>query len=106
MDGVKVEQVLEQLVKCLSLLGNEPTVDTTFKEVGGEIYSTSTVNCKSASGNTVQLFKKTELVPEPLKVKEELDKREASLSEQLQMVQDKKAVVFPELDKVLPTNNN
>jgi len=102
MDNVKPEQVLESLVKCLSLLGNEPALDTTFKEVDGEIYSTSTVSCKSASGNTVQLFKKTELVPEPQKIKDELDKRETALTEQLQLVQDIKAQVIPELDKVLP----
>ncbi|MBA3678579.1 hypothetical protein H0W80_00025 [Candidatus Saccharibacteria bacterium] len=101
MDEQTQEQILNQALQVLSLIGTNPISDVSYKTVDGEVYSTFTISCKDTSGNTVELVKKTDKVADPAKVKQDILDAEQSISDRLAEIQDKKAIIVPQLDAVM-----
>ena len=95
------EQILNQALQVLSLIGTNPTSDVTYKTVDGEVYSTFTISCKDTSGKTVELVKKTDKVADPAKVKQDILDAEQAISNRLTEIQSKKATIVPQLDAVM-----
>ena len=95
------EQILNQALQVLNVIGTNPTSDVTYKTVEGDVYSTFTISCKDTSGKTVELVKKTDKVADPAKVKQDILDAEQAISDRLVEIKSKKAIIVPQLDAVL-----
>jgi len=95
------EQILNQALQVLNVIGTNPTSDVTYKTVEGDVYSTFTISCKDTSGKTVELVKKTDKVADPAKVKQDILDAEQAISDRLTEIQGKKAIIVPQLDAVM-----